>query len=63
MWVLAPASTDLSIGAGGNFAAASAGAGLRLAFVNAFTADLSVARAIHGPRDDTRYFFILGAKY
>jgi hypothetical protein len=27
------------------------------------TADLSVAKAVHGIREDTRFFFIVGAKY
>jgi hemolysin activation/secretion protein len=63
LWLLAPASTDPSVGLGGNFDAASAGGGLRLSLVNTFTADLSVAKAIHGIREDTRFFFILGAKY
>jgi hypothetical protein len=30
---------------------------------NNVSADLSVDKAIHGPRDDTRLFMILGAKY
>ena len=43
--------------------AASAGGGLRLGWLNYVNADLSVAKAIAGPRDDTRFFFILTAKY
>ena len=42
----------------------SAGAGVRVAaWQDAWTADLSVAKAINGPRDDWRGFVILGAKY
>jgi hemolysin activation/secretion protein len=44
--------------------AASAGAGLRLGWLNnSVTADVSIARAIDGPRDDTRGFFILTGRY
>ena len=63
LWVLAPAPDALAVGTPGNFTAASAGAGVRLAFLDTWSADLSVAKAVHGPRDDTRFFFILGAKY
>jgi hypothetical protein len=31
--------------------------------MNLWTADLQVAKAIHGIREDTRFFVILGAKY
>jgi hypothetical protein len=31
--------------------------------MNMWTADVSVAKAIHGIREDTRFFLILGAKY
>ena len=41
----------------------SAGAGVRAAWEDAWTADLSVAKAVDGPRDDWRAFVILGAKY
>src|SRR3954466_15428190 len=40
----------------------SAGAGVRVAWDDIYTADLSVAKAIEGPRDDWRAFVILGAK-
>ena len=43
--------------------AGSAGGGIRLGWMNAFTADLSAAKAVDGPRDDWRFFFILAAKY
>ncbi len=43
--------------------AASAGAGLRIGWLNRLSADLQVAKAIEGPRDDTRFFFVLAARY
>jgi hemolysin activation/secretion protein len=42
---------------------ASAGGGLRLGWRSVVTADLSVAKAVAGPRDDWRYFFILTGRY
>ena len=58
--------------------AASVGVGLRLGWLNAITADLSVAQAVQGtgllntgpvpglletgPRKNTRFFFILNAR-
>lgn len=42
--------------------AASVGAGVRLGWAY-FNADLSVAKAIEGPRDNWRFFFILAARY
>ena len=61
-----------------NVDAASVGAGLRLGWLNAITADLSVAQAVQGtgllntgpvpglletgPRKNTRFFFILNAR-
>lgn len=41
---------------------ASAGAGVRLGWTY-FNADLSAAKAIEGPRNDWRFFFILAAHY
>jgi hemolysin activation/secretion protein len=41
----------------------SAGAGVRAAWEDTFTADLSLAKAVEGPRNDWRAFVILGAKY
>jgi hemolysin activation/secretion protein len=41
----------------------SAGAGVRLAWEDIYTADFSVAKAIEGPRDDWRFFLVLGAKH
>jgi hemolysin activation/secretion protein len=51
------------VGTPRNMKAASAGGGLRVGWLNAFTADLSAAKAVEGPRNDWRFFFILGAKY
>jgi len=63
LWLRVPASTDPAAGLGGNFSAASAGVGLRVGAMNLWTADLQVAKAIHGIREDTRFFIVLGAKY
>lgn len=41
----------------------SAGGGVRLGWLNYLSTDLSVAKAIEGPRDDWRFFFIATAKY
>ena len=41
----------------------SAGAGARVAWMDNYSADLSVAKAVEGPRNDWRVFLILGAKY
>ena len=41
----------------------SAGAGIRVAWEDTYSADLSVAKAIEGPRDDWRVFLVLGAKH
>ena len=41
----------------------SAGAGVRAAWDDVYTADLSVSKAVEGPRHDWRAFLILGAKY
>jgi hemolysin activation/secretion protein len=46
-----------------NFHAASAGGGLRLGWLSYMNADLTVAKAIDGPRDDTRFFFAVTGKY
>jgi hemolysin activation/secretion protein len=43
--------------------AASAGAGVRVGWLNHVNADLQVAKAIDGPRDDTRFFFSVTGKY
>jgi hemolysin activation/secretion protein len=41
----------------------SAGGGVRLAWEEIYSADLSVAKAVQGPRDDWRFFVVLGAKH
>jgi hemolysin activation/secretion protein len=43
--------------------AASAGGGIRLNFLDRINVDLSAAKAIQGPRDGWRYFFITSARY
>lgn len=43
--------------------AASAGVGVRLGWLSYMNADLTVAKAIDGPRDDTRFFFAVTGKY
>jgi hemolysin activation/secretion protein len=50
------------VGTPRNVNAASAGGGLRLGWLNMFTADLSAAKAVEGPRNDWRFFFVLSAK-
>ena len=45
-----------------NVNAASAGGGLRLGWFDLFTADLSADKAVEGPRNDWRFFFVLSAK-
>ena len=42
---------------------ASAGGGVRLRWQNYVNVDLSAAKAIEGPRDDWRFFFITSARY
>jgi len=41
----------------------SAGAGVRVAWEEIYSADLQVAKAVEGPRNDWRLFVVLGAKY
>ena len=50
------------VGTPRNMNAASAGGGLRLGWLNMFTADLSADKAVEGPRNDWRFFFVLSAK-
>jgi hemolysin activation/secretion protein len=47
----------------GGVDAASIGGGIRLGWLSYLTADLSLAKAIEGPRDDTRFFFIVTGRY
>jgi hemolysin activation/secretion protein len=43
--------------------AASACGGVRLGWLTSVSADLTMAKAIDGPRDDTRFFFAVTGKY
>jgi hemolysin activation/secretion protein len=54
---------DASLGTPTIQDAASVGGGLRIGWFNHVDADLSAAKAIEGPRNDTRFFFILTAHY
>jgi hypothetical protein len=54
---------DPSFGVPSSIEGASAGGGLRLGWTPQFVADLSAAKAIEGPRNDWRFFFILTAKH
>jgi hemolysin activation/secretion protein len=47
----------------GGVDAASVGGGIRLGWLSYLTADLSLAKAIEGPRDDWRFFFIVTGRY
>jgi hemolysin activation/secretion protein len=44
------------------FDGASAGGGIRLGWLNNFNVDLSAAKAIEGPRNDWRFFFITAVR-
>jgi hemolysin activation/secretion protein len=52
-----------SVGTNASTHGASAGAGVRLALLKYFDADLQAAKAISGPRNDWRFFFAATAKY
>jgi len=52
-----------AMGTPGHITAASAGGGVRLSWQNAFNADLSVMKAVEGPRNDWRFFFVTTARY
>jgi hemolysin activation/secretion protein len=54
-------SRDVSLGTPAVQDAASVGGGIRLGWFNHVDADLSVAKAIEGPRNDERFFFTLTA--
>jgi hemolysin activation/secretion protein len=45
------------------FAAASAGGGIRLGWADRLNIDLTAAKAIEGPRNDWRFFFITSSRY
>jgi hemolysin activation/secretion protein len=50
-------------GTPGSVTAASAGSGVRLGWGNQVNVDLSAAKAIEGPRNDWRFFFVTTARY
>jgi hemolysin activation/secretion protein len=50
------------VGTPRNVNAASAGGGLRIGWLNMFTADLSADKAVDGPRNDWRFYFVLSVK-
>jgi hemolysin activation/secretion protein len=52
---------DVSLGTPAVQDAASVGGGIRLGWFNYLDAELSIAKAIAGPRNDERFFFILTA--
>ncbi len=54
---------DPDVGTPRTVTGTSVGAGARLAWDDAYTADLSVAKAVEGPRNDWRAFVVLGVKY
>lgn len=58
-YILAGATSDV----GTSQSAASAGGGVRLNWQNYLNVDLSAAKAIEGPRNVTRFFFIATARY
>ena len=58
-YILAGATSDV----GTSQSAASAGGGVRLNWQNYLSVDLSAAKAIEGPRNVTRFFFIATARY
>jgi hemolysin activation/secretion protein len=58
-YILAGATSDV----GTSQSAASAGGGVRWAWQNYLNVDLSAAKAIEGPRNVTRFFFIATARY
>jgi hemolysin activation/secretion protein len=56
--------STLAVGtAADTFTGASAGGGVRLGWQDRFNVDLSAAKAIQGPRDDWRFFFIAIARH
>ena len=56
-------TTAPAVGTLANATAASAGAGLRLGWTQYLSADLQAAKALEGPIDEWRFFFIVSAKY
>ncbi|MEW6454671.1 MAG: ShlB/FhaC/HecB family hemolysin secretion/activation protein [Pseudomonadota bacterium] len=58
-YIIAGSTSDV----GTSQSAASAGGGVRLGWQNYLNVDLSAAKAIEGPRNATRFFFIATARY
>ena len=58
VYTIAPA-----VGTAASVTGASAGGGVRLNWQNYLSADLSAVKAIEGPRNDWRFFFITTARY
>jgi hemolysin activation/secretion protein len=54
---------DPAPGSEPELSAASAGGGVRAAWLTNAFVDLSVAKAVAGPRDDTRFFFTVTGRY
>ena len=54
---------DAAPGTPASVNAASIGGGLRVEFLDKFKTDLQVAKAIEGPRNDLRFFFVASAHY
>jgi hemolysin activation/secretion protein len=54
---------DPALGTPKHQAGSSVGVGARAEWEGAYSVDLSIAKALQGPRDDLRGFIILGAKY
>jgi hemolysin activation/secretion protein len=51
------------VGTSATVSAASAGGGIRLGWQNAVSSDLTIAKAVEGPRDAWRFFFVTTARY
>jgi len=54
---------DPALGTPKRQAGSSVGVGARAEWLGSYSMDLSIAKALEGPRDDLRGFIILGAKY
>lgn len=52
-----------AVGTASSVTAASVGSGVRLGWGNQVNVDLSAAKAVEGPRNDWRFFFITTARY
>jgi hemolysin activation/secretion protein len=54
---------EAALGTPSDVSAASAGGGVRAAWLTNAFVDLTVAKAVAGPRDDTRFFFSVTGRY